>query len=211
MKELTEASDAHYDATPRGYLARARACLLRTEPAYLFYAALELRFCVEERQDAYVQAQRRYMKSVPPAHKIGHQAAALRRIFNESKIFQVTFDFYDIPPVVFHFTPVTSALQNAAERLGILLHARDKAPSMADPWWEETRDEILRVYRLAWTACQGELLSPMMMNKKGDAVGMIEITNSENKAFTDRLMKKGAPFKAIVAYIESLPGRVPDL
>ncbi|MHB8268489.1 hypothetical protein [Bradyrhizobium sp.] len=200
-----------YDATPRGYLARARDCLLKPEPAYLFYAALELRFCIEERQDTYVQAQRRYIKSVPPANKIGHQAAALRRVFRGNDIFQVKFDFYDIPPAVLRFTPVTSELQKAAEKLGNLLHARDEAPAMTDPWWAETREELLRAYRLAWIACQGELLSPMMINKKGEVVGMMEITGLENKDFMDRFAEVGRSFKAIVSHVQALPDRLPDL
>jgi glutamine synthetase len=114
-----------YDSSPRGYLSRARDRLLGDGRADLFYAALELRFFVEARQNAYTHAQKRYLKSVPPAHRIGRQAAALRKLFNSDQILRLDLDFYDVPPIPLHYTPVTSDLKNSAEKLGDLLHVKD--------------------------------------------------------------------------------------
>lgn len=205
-------SELFYDASARGHLKRAKDCLLNPDVAYLFYAALNLRFCVEERQDEYVQAQKRYMKSVPRAHKIGHQSAALKRIFNCDSIGQFKVEFQDIvEPVVLHFTPVTAELKTAAQRLGDILHVRESAPAQTDPWWTETRAELVRVYRLAWIACQGEMLCPMIRDKNGGVVGMITITDTVDRSFFDRMGEIGRKGILTVDYIESLPGAIPDL
>jgi hypothetical protein len=199
-----------YDSSPRGYLSRARDRLLGDNRADLFYAALELRFFVEARQNDYARAQKRYLKSVPPAHKIGSQAAALRKLFNRDEILRLDLDFYDVPPIPLHYTPVTSDLKNAAEKLGDLLHVRDDTRD--DTWWTETKSKLLKVYRGAWVACRGELLSPLLLDRSGHAVGAIEFVGPPNKVIFDRVGDVGRKFKLTVSYLKSIPPEfVPDI
>jgi hypothetical protein len=199
-----------YDSSPRGYLARAHDRLLGDDRADLFYAALELRFFVEARQDAYTQAQSRYLKSVPPAHKIGSQAAALRELFNRNEILRLDFDFYDIPLITLHYTPVTSDLKHSAEKLGDLLHVRDYTRD--DTWWTETKSKLLNMYRGAWVACRGELLSPLLLDRSGHVVGAIEFVGPPHKGLIDRIGEAGRKFKLTVSYLKSIPPDfVPDI
>jgi hypothetical protein len=202
-----------YVATPRGFLGRARQCLENPDPAHLFYAALELRFCVEARQDEYVQAQESYIKSAPPAYKIGNQAAALRKIFDRDEILKLELNFGDHPqPFVLYYTPVTHELRNGAEKLGDLLHVQKKRRSTDDAWWTETKADLVKIYRGAWIACKGEMLCPLLVDRSGNAVGAIEFVGPRNDDLFERIRDKGRKFKMAVNYIGSLtPEFVPDL
>jgi hypothetical protein len=202
-----------YDDTPRGFLSRARQCLENADPAQLFYAALELRFCVEARQDEYVYAQRRYIKSAPPAYRIGSQAAALRKLFNRDEILKLQLVFGDHPqPFVLYYTPVTYQLKNSAEKLGDLLHVQKNRRSNEDAWWTQARADLVKIYRGAWVACRGEMLSPLLLDRNGNAVGAIEFVGPRNDDLFERIQRKGRKFKLTVNYIGApTPEFVPDL
>jgi hypothetical protein len=203
--------DQKYDESPRGYLSRARDRLLSDDRAELFYAALELRLFVEARQDAYAQAQKRYLRSVPRAYKIGSQAAALRKLFNRDEILRLDFDFFDVPPITVYYTPVTSELKNFAEKLGDLLHVSDDTRD--DTWWAETKSKLLKVYRCGWIACRGELLSPLLLDRSGHCIGAIEFPGPRNNVLFDG-MNDGVEriCKITVDYLKSTPPDfVPDI
>ena len=201
-----------FDETPHGHLTRARRHLEGDDRADLFYAALELRFCVEARQDSYVQAQRRYLKSIPPAHKIGNQAAALRRLFNRDEILRLEIDFYDAPPTLLYYTPVTNDLKTCAEKLGDLLHVQKVRRSENDAWWLAQKNYLLRTYRLAWVACRGEMLSPLLLRSDNSVIGAIEVMEEQDPGFFGRLGEVGRRGTFNVAYIDALPSDLrPDI
>jgi hypothetical protein len=33
-----------------------------------------------------------------------------------------------------------------------------------DPWWNETRSELLGFYRQVWIACRGRMMAPLLMH-----------------------------------------------
>ena len=159
-----------YDISPAGYLSRAKERLEANSPADLFYAALELRCFVEARQDEYLEAQKKYARSVPKAWKTSDQGKALDKIFDSEKIQHLVYVFDDDMEFDFYYMPVTAALRNGAERLSNLIHAQMEPRHPDSDWWVEKKNEIVRLYRLAWFCCQGNIASPAML-RKGAAIG----------------------------------------
>ena len=70
--------DEEFSCGPSSHLERAKRCLKKTEPEFLFYAALELHYFVESGQALYLDAREKYIKSIPRRWKVEHQANALR-------------------------------------------------------------------------------------------------------------------------------------
>ncbi|MFT4115603.1 hypothetical protein [Bradyrhizobium sp.] len=201
-----------FDETSRGHLARARKRLEGDDRADLFYAALELRFCVEARQNDYVQAQSRYLKSIPAAHKIGNQAAALRRLFDRDETLRVEIDFHDLPPKVLYYTPVTNELKKSAEKLGDLLHIQKVRRSGDEAWWLSQKSFLLQTYRSAWYACRGEMLSPLLLLRDKSVVGAIELVADQDPLFFERIGEVGRTAIFNVSYIDKLPADLsPDI
>jgi hypothetical protein len=209
---MSSEANEEYDISARGYLARAKKCLSQSDPSSLFYAAFELRCCIEARQDSYVQAQEKYIKSLPRAYKIGHQAKALRKVFKDDTIAEMTFQFGDIADIILYYTPVPSDLHNAAEKLGDLLHVLQDRHLPDDPWWDATKQRLIELYRGAWAACQGELVCPPLLDRKGNAIGAIEFTGKKNVALVQKMHDKGRQFILRMNYLTSLPPDwIPDL
>ena len=98
-----------YGISAREYLARAKSNLSNPDCTFLFYAAFELRACIEARQDEYVDAQQRYLKSLPKSEKIGKKAKLLARICKPHLITALRFVFDDGDYFVY-YTPVSNNL-----------------------------------------------------------------------------------------------------
>ena len=154
-----------YDIGSAGYLDRAAARLREGMPESLFYAALELRCYVEARQDEYLATQTDYVKSVPPAWKIGKQWKALEGVMKGPQIQHLHFTYDDGFQFDAHYVPVTSKLRNAAERLSNLIHAQQSYRSPDDQWWQVTRSDVVATFREAWVCAQGRLLSPALISE----------------------------------------------
>jgi hypothetical protein len=91
---------SRYGVNGDAYLARAKSQLERNNPEALFYAALELRCFVEARQDDYLDAQKRYARSIPKPYKIGAQGRVLDRIFDNKQIQHFQFEVSGHEPVI---------------------------------------------------------------------------------------------------------------
>lgn len=155
-----------YLVTPQDYLARARDRLLSNDPYNLFYAALELRCCVESRQADYLDALDFYRGNKIKHWQVGQTSRKLLESWEDPKIAQLTYHFADRDFVTF-FTPVKPTLARAVEReLGALLHAQTKFRKPDDPWWQATRKRLVEVYRDAWIACRGEHMAPPLWDAR---------------------------------------------
>lgn len=100
-----------YDSSPHGYLARAKLRLCEGTPEALFYAAFELRCCVESRQDWYANAMEHLRVKIRP-WKITETAKRLESVFDSQKIAYLIFGPPDEDKFHLYYTPVTKdALQ----------------------------------------------------------------------------------------------------
>ena len=191
-----------YFCDSESYLDRAKACLGKNEPQYLFYAAFELRCFVESRQHDYLEAQEKYRKSLPSRWKIGKQSAELRRIFNLDKIQKITNTFDDGLQFVGLYIPVSKSLKNNAERLGKLLHAREG--SLSEQEFGETRTWLGKMLDHAGECQSGNMLSPVLYDKSTQkSIGAMTITLEHDKAheFKHRA-RVGALMMAKVEYVD---------
>jgi hypothetical protein len=181
--------------------------LLDERKEALFYAALELRCCVEARQGAYAEAQREYIRRRKIREwKIAEVRILLERVFDSGKIAQIIFE-NETKTLRYtsYYTPVTRHLANVAEQLGRYLHSLDRVRDDQDPWWERTRSHLIEVYRKAWIACRGDMLAPPIMAKDGIRHQVSFATDEDRELLLKIMMPKGSPFVAAVRYLEHPP------
>lgn len=150
-----------YQTDARAYLARARQCLIESEHRFLFYAAFELRCCIETRQAGYIAALEFYRGNKVKPWRLRELSGKLRKVWDRPSIASIRFYFDDGWSFQTYYTPVTKELVMAAEKeLGQLLHSvyidQDEWPA----WADERKRALTRIYRDAWLACQGQHLAP---------------------------------------------------
>jgi hypothetical protein len=195
-----------YDISARGYLARAKQQLLRNSSESLFYAAFELRCCVETRQEEYA-TEIEYIKTKIKPWKIGATAKQLDQMFDSRKIARVTISLEKSESFTLYHTPVSKRLYKASEKLGELLHRMEKLKADDDPFWSHTRRQISIVYRDAWYSCQGQLLTPPLWDSKTKSVHRFKISGPSDRL--KELLKQAAEnnlfFKTEIAYVDQAP------
>jgi hypothetical protein len=197
-----------YGVTPEAYLTRARDCLrLGTTPS-LFYAALELRCCVEARQAEYIEHLVPYKNKKIRPYKIGENREKIAKISGGNLIARLVFTFDDGQVFEGFHTPVPASLAKYCERtLDGLRHAQPQFRNENDPWWAETRDKLITNYRLAWIACAGNLLVPPLWSGSGKDVHplVVEVTD-DNRPWVEKMANAiGEHFKVDVDYLEAPP------
>jgi hypothetical protein len=196
-----------YDSSPHGYLARAKQRLCERTHEALFYAAFELRCCVESRQDWYADAIEHLRVKITP-WKIGQTAKRLENVFDSQKISHLTFGLKGNDKFEFYYTPVTKKLYKNAEKLGEFLHCmRTHKIDDDDAFWPTTRIFIEGVYRDAWIACHGTLLVPPLFQGKTRALHPIKIERytEELIAWMDRAHQEGTQIVLKVKYLDKAP------
>lgn len=190
-----------YSISARGYLARAKQRLKDETPEALFYAAFELRCCVESRQEEYATALD-FLKTKIKPWNIGKTAMTLQRVFDSKKIAHITLVFGNAKQFDLYYTPVTEGLHGAAVKtLGALLHCMPIFKVDDDPFWMTTRTELIDIYRRAWITCQGTLLLPPLV----DHPMKVEHPSDD---LADWLMRAGAEklqLKMVVRYLDRPP------
>lgn len=155
-----------YATSPEAYLGRARERLLSGEVEDLFYAAFELRCCVESRQADYLDALETRTGRKVKAWQVRKTANTLLQTWRDPKICRLTYVIGD-KQFPTYFTPVTSELARAVERhIGPLMHAPASYHEARSPWWDETRSRLVNIYRQAWVSCQGEHRAPPLWNER---------------------------------------------
>jgi hypothetical protein len=198
-----------YAITPHAYLSRARKRLTSTCHEDLFYAAFELRCCIESRQADYLEALEKYRGSKIKPWRVAEGAKRLLHVWDQPRISELIYelDGRDYPT---YFTPVKPELARAAERdIGMLMHAQSMHYPPDDPWWAETKSRLVEIYREAWVACQGEHMSPPLWNAcTGEAHPARLYVTPASEELLDRLSalaQSGRTFKVRVAYFDEPP------
>jgi len=199
-----------YDITSRGYLARARERLAENTPQALFYAAFELRCGIEARMEEYLEV----WEHVAQKKKTGWQIAVLGR--NVEKAFSshakvVRWAVQDRATkkatIIFYYTPVTSQLQKAGEKLGNHLHSMKHYRSEDDKYWNDLRTDLLKTASLLEGANTGTLLGPPLMRRGTSKVDMrLEVPPGVDLKEMMKPMLK--PTSVNVTYHESLPKEI---
>lgn len=175
-----------YGIDSSDYLKRAKERITEATKTSLFYAALELRCYVECRQAEYLEAQREFVKSVPPAWKIGHQWRTLQNVMRGHQIQHIRMIYSQKFSIDGYYVPVSDALKNGAERMSDLIHAQRKAYSNDDPWWDNKREEIVALYRSAWVCQQGNMLAPALISQRdGKMISRLSMTVQADKEKMD--------------------------
>lgn len=136
-KRRLEPASMSYSVSSRAYLTRANRRLRDQTHEALFYAALELRCCVEARQEEYATALE-FLKTKVKPWKIGKTAMTLEGVFESKKIAHITLSFDGSQQFDLYYTPVSKKLYGAAERLGSLLHRMETFKTDSDPFWTAT-------------------------------------------------------------------------
>lgn len=181
--------DEEYGVTAAAYLVRARQALQSGRTESLFYAALEMRCCIEARQAEYAQALHGYQGTKIKAWRIAETGQKIRQRSYADRICMVSYKIDgEILATTFH-TPVTDELIKIAEAtLGELLHAQARFRPSSDSWWGQTRDRLIRGYHLSWLACQGDSLTPPLWNSQSKSVHPTLLErHPRNEAFVKRI------------------------
>lgn len=189
-----------YHISARAYLARAKQQLLANTNESLFYAAFELRCCVETRQEEYA-TEIKFIKTKIKPWKIGATAKQLERIFNSNKIARITMTDSNTADFVLYHTPVSQKLYREAEKLGEFLHRMEGFKNDDDHFWSSTRNKIRKIYRDAWYSCQGQMITPPLQNHPFK----ISDPSEQLKEFLQRAGRDKFTIKTKIEYLDQPP------
>lgn len=210
MKEMQANSAAPnmiYDNSARAHLFRARALLDSGKSEELFYAAFELRCCIEARQADYLEAIDWYNGQRVKAWKLGETSKKLQRLWRDPKISKLTFSFPD-RSFETYYTPIRPQLVRKAEKkLGALLHADRSTPGRSQSAIREIRTNLIQVWSEAAIACRGEHIAPPLMDYDTGEVHPFRFYPSQDTAELSirLLLSKGAQFTLGVDYLDNPP------
>lgn len=196
-----------YSVSANAYLSRAKAALMTGKPEALFYAALELRCCIETRQAEYAEALIAYKGTRIKPWNIGDIGKKIRKASNADRIALMRYDFGELKLESYH-TPVSDGLVKFAEReLGPLLHCQSEYRKSDDKWWDNVRENLLGGYRMAWLACKGDSLTPPLWDQKTKQVHPVTIQMSdENTLLFQKLPTlPGTTFNVEIRYLKTPP------
>lgn len=166
-----------YSSTSEAYLQRARQCLSYNTDEALIYAALELRCGIECRMREYLEAQSHVSKQVKEGWKIAKLGKGMEQAFGTTEqVIQLNICNESGKSLgVFYYTPVTKRLQQAAQRLGDIVHPPRKQEERDLGWWQSLRHDLENVYDQLHHANLGNCLGPPLMhkNKKSGKVTIV--------------------------------------
>lgn len=199
-----------YRISAREYLARARKCLDEESVDALFYAAFELRCGIEARMRQY----REVWDHISKRKKKGWRIAELGRNVEEhfktgNKVVRWAVMDKETGGLVVcvYYTPVTSKLRNAGEKLGNYLHSMKRFRDEGDPFWSRLREELEHIYRQLAVANKGTLLGPPLLNSATGEVDMkLELPPAvDPKELFSKTLNKGKEIQVKVSYHAHLP------
>lgn len=197
--------DFSYDMTCTGFLKRAKSRLDAPSAEHTVYAALELRLFLETRLSDYLDAQRRYAKSIPKGFKTAEQQRELQRISGGAKIQHLKAKFPDGLEIEMYHTPISDGVRRRVDKLSELLHAQHGGHGHATGWWLEKHAEVVRAYRLCWFCNQGNLLSPAMITEKRDMGDLAVSLAGDMAEDLKSRVQKGGQFQLNVRYLDLPP------
>lgn len=173
----------------------------------LFYAAFELRCCIESRQAEYARALDPYKDVKIRAWNIGDNSKRIRKVSYADRIALMRFELSGKIAESYH-TPVTDALVTFAEKeLNTLLHAQADFRADKDEWWVRTQNRLLVGYRQAWLACQGDSLVPPLLNGKTNELHPLLLERQARNApfFEPGEVVPGRRFSVEIRYLATAP------
>ncbi|MBB5985639.1 hypothetical protein [Sphingobium lignivorans] len=205
---MTHQEPETYGVSASSYLRRARERVLDGTKAALFYAALELRCCVEARQAEYIEHLSAYKGQKLRPYRLGENRSKIAKISGGKLIAKLTFELGDGEVLEGYHTPVPASLVRYCEKhLDNLRHAQSRFRGHDDEFWNRTRTDLIAHYRLAWISCQGNMMVPPLWsaNSKKTHPMVFEITDG-NRAAMERMKESvGEHFNVHVSYLEHPP------
>lgn len=197
-----------YGVSALSYLRRTRERLLDDTKAALFYAALELRCCVEARQAEYIEHLNAYKGQKLRPYRLGENRDKIAKISDGKVIAKLTFDLGDGETFEGYHTPVPASLVRYCEKhLDKLRHVQSQYRGPDDEWWAKTRADLVSHYRQAWISCQGNMMVPPLWNANSKQTHpMVFEIDDDNRATMERMKGAvGEHFNVHVSYLEHPP------
>lgn len=153
-------SKDHYFTSAQSYLRRARERILEGKMESLFYAAFELRACIEARVVEYAEALPN-IKGKITSWQLAKARLALNRAVPDRRFTLLTIQIDGAQHTVTH-TPIPNEVWKNVGRLGDYLHYRHEFDGTDDEQLREFAELVLSVYKDAWIACKGDLIGPLL-------------------------------------------------
>ncbi|MEM1160183.1 MAG: hypothetical protein AAGJ28_04565 [Pseudomonadota bacterium] len=191
-----------YPVNPTAHLERAVQCLQKNTAPHLFYAAFEIRCCVELRQNEYLEAQEEYRSSLPKRFRIGQQAKELAKIYSESRIQKITMQFNDGFSIEFCYVPVSNSLKANTERLGSLLHSQHT--ELSTNRLAQIRSHLRKMIQAVEECLSGNCLSPSLIDgRSGQPVSTVKALI--DPALVEDVRERILPGNEMKAHVEYVP------
>jgi len=202
-----------YSINSKAYLNRARRQLDENTKEALFYAAFELRCGIESRLLQYWEANKHIHQMKKAGWEIPKIARDLEKAFiRRDKIARI--DVLDSAGrdlrISLYFTPVTKELEALGGQIGNLMHCPQSFRASDDPWWDQIREFLERVYTKLQKANRGTLLGIPVLERKTNRVHLeMEARPGENIEDLQRKMGElGERLMVEVNYLDDLPENV---
>lgn len=112
----------HYGISSRAYLARAKDCLGKHDPKFLFYAAFEVRCGIEARMEEYLEVHEHISKKKRRGWRVAELAKNIEDAFRTGQwdtVLRVRGPQTTELLLETRYTPVKKSLQKKAEKWGI--------------------------------------------------------------------------------------------
>ena len=178
-------------------------------PEALFYAIFELRCCVEARQEAYAEALAEFDGSRIRPWKVGETRKRIEKTGAGKLISQYSVHFDDGAIFDIHHTPIPQSLSNFIEKQsGDLLHSQKQYRPLNDPWWANTKKEVVAAYQAAWLACQGNAMAPPLWNPQNKQTNslIVKCGREGDQALLERLANSvGQSYNIRIDYLDAAP------
>lgn len=200
----------HYPTAAQSYLRRARDRILEGTTASLFYAAFELRACIEARVVEYAETLPHIKGKKITSWQLAKAKLALQRAVPDRRYTVMTIKIGDAQHTVAH-TPIPNDVWKNVGKLGDYLHYRHDFDDGDREHLLALAHLVLTVYKDAWIACRGDLIGPLLgRGKPGSQVTtLIRLDSPDALAFNEIIKKAVAeetPAIMGIEYPDELPG-----
>jgi len=198
-----------YRSSARDYLKRAQQLLNEDNVESLFYSAFELRCGIEARMREYLEIAEDISEKKKLGWKIAELGYNLEKAFRlGDRIVELTFeDMASSKTCKVYYTPVSSRLQNRAERLGEYLHAMKQYRKPEDSWWKSFRLLLDQTCNELADSTKGTLLGLPLMRPDGKGIKIhfeLEINPATDEVMRAIGVSRGN-IKMRVCYFDELP------
>lgn len=175
----------------------------------LFYAAFELRACIEARVVEYAETLPHIRGKKITSWQLAKARLALQQAVPDRRYTVLTIKIDDAEHTVTH-TPIPNEVWKNVGKLGDYLHYRNEFDGRDPQQIRVFADLVLAVYKDAWIACQGDLIGPLLgRGKPGSHVTtLVRFDSPDALAFNEvikRAVAEETPAIMGVEYPKHLP------